>query len=594
MQVRTTSSIRLKALLKNIFVFTLPILSAASCSVDTRTLDATQTESFDRGFPSGDIELACGLSCSGTFGYNRRSMRNHAEAGEWRTLASTVNAIGYNVNLAWYYLGRSAEEMGYHDAAVRYYNRVDHPTTTKCKRGCDGHIFPDEANARILFLGRMKSKMASSTNLPIGQISNSNDQMTLEADRSNYALRKEKIILLAEAANPKQQNNYPRPEDFQAGLRAYQSKSYSEAIRIWTLLAEEGSAKAQFNLAKMHYRGYGVPKSTPLAVSWFRRAAELGHTEAQIRLGGFLQHGVGVAKDRSQAMIWFRKAAGKGNTKAQVQLGGLNWEGKNFEAAAKWYRMAAKRGDVTGQVLLAVLYKSGTGVPQSDVKAMKWKRKAAAQGHKDSQYELGVAYHLGQSVKKDYDEAEMWYRKAAVNGHADAQQALSKLHGSRKTAAPQGEGSASKTDWKKWSAELKAHNKFGVSAKLGDPEAQFLYGQSYTKGNAIPRNNILASLWYGKAAVQGHVEAQYQYAGMWLMGRGVRESVRQAARWFHRAAEQGHVNAQNILGQMYFEGRGVKQDDHEAVKWFRKAADQGDIDSKQRLEDLVAELERIK
>ncbi len=52
--------------------------------------------------------------------------------------------------------------------------------------------------------------------------------------------------------------------------------------------AEQGDAKAQFNLGVMYSDGRGVPQNDAEAVKWFRLAAEQGDASAQYNLGGVL------------------------------------------------------------------------------------------------------------------------------------------------------------------------------------------------------------------------------------------------------------------------------------------------------------------
>ena len=47
--------------------------------------------------------------------------------------------------------------------------------------------------------------------------------------------------------------------DYQKGLDAYNKKDYATALRVWTPLAEQGNARAQFNLGVMYHNGQGVP-----------------------------------------------------------------------------------------------------------------------------------------------------------------------------------------------------------------------------------------------------------------------------------------------------------------------------------------------
>ena len=63
---------------------------------------------------------------------------------------------------------------------------------------------------------------------------------------------------------------------FQSAASAYERKNYPVALKIFTKLAEQGDAAAQFNLGGMYRRGEGVPKNASQAAAWYRKAAEQG------------------------------------------------------------------------------------------------------------------------------------------------------------------------------------------------------------------------------------------------------------------------------------------------------------------------------
>jgi len=48
--------------------------------------------------------------------------------------------------------------------------------------------------------------------------------------------------------------------------------------------AQQGAARAQFELGRRHYHGDGAPKDTAAAIRWFRRAAQQEHLVARIYL----------------------------------------------------------------------------------------------------------------------------------------------------------------------------------------------------------------------------------------------------------------------------------------------------------------------
>ena len=73
--------------------------------------------------------------------------------------------------------------------------------------------------------------------------------------------------------------------DFDSGYRAYKKGDYATALKEWRLLAEQGDARAQYNLGSMYYKGEGIPQDAKEAVKWYRLAAEQGISDAQGYLG---------------------------------------------------------------------------------------------------------------------------------------------------------------------------------------------------------------------------------------------------------------------------------------------------------------------
>ena len=87
-------------------------------------------------------------------------------------------------------------------------------------------------------------------------------------------------------------------------------------MKWWRKAAEQGFAKAQFNLGMMYDNGYGVTQDYAEAVKWFRKAAEQRVTTAQFNLGVMYEKGEGVLQDTIAAHMWFNIAAENGHTGA--------------------------------------------------------------------------------------------------------------------------------------------------------------------------------------------------------------------------------------------------------------------------------------
>jgi TPR repeat protein len=89
---------------------------------------------------------------------------------------------------------------------------------------------------------------------------------------------------------------------------AYDRGDYTQAARLFSPLAEQGAASAQFYLGLMHEKGRGVRQDYPTALTWFRKAAAQGYAGPQNNLGLMYERGRGVRKDLVRALMWYHVA----------------------------------------------------------------------------------------------------------------------------------------------------------------------------------------------------------------------------------------------------------------------------------------------
>ncbi len=89
---------------------------------------------------------------------------------------------------------------------------------------------------------------------------------------------------------------------------AYERGEYTQAARLFSPLAEQGVASAQFYLGMMHEKGRGVRQDYPTALTWFRKAAAQGFAGPQNNLGLMYERGRGVRKDVVRALMWYHIA----------------------------------------------------------------------------------------------------------------------------------------------------------------------------------------------------------------------------------------------------------------------------------------------
>ena len=137
--------------------------------------------------------------------------------------------------------------------------------------------------------------------------------------------------------------------DYIDGQRAYASGNYDGAITKWTQVAQEGNARAQYNLGWMHANGKGTAQDFKEAIKWYSQSAEQGNVNAQYNLGNLYLRGQGAAQNDKLAFSWFIKAAEQGDAPAQYNLGRMyilgKGDDKNFLEARFWIKQALENND---------------------------------------------------------------------------------------------------------------------------------------------------------------------------------------------------------------------------------------------------------
>ena len=69
------------------------------------------------------------------------------------------------------------------------------------------------------------------------------------------------------------------------------------------MAADQGHARAKYNLGVMYYNGQGVAQDYSAAMKWFRMAADQGHAQAQYNIGNMYCKGQGVPQVKSSQVI---------------------------------------------------------------------------------------------------------------------------------------------------------------------------------------------------------------------------------------------------------------------------------------------------
>ena len=97
-----------------------------------------------------------------------------------------------------------------------------------------------------------------------------------------------------------------KADQLDEGEAAYNAGNYQKALEIFKPLAEQGDARAQYNLGVVYDEGEGVPQDYTEAIKWYRLAAEQRFFLAQYNLGVKYDDGEGVPQDYTEALKWYR------------------------------------------------------------------------------------------------------------------------------------------------------------------------------------------------------------------------------------------------------------------------------------------------
>ncbi len=163
----------------------------------------------------------------------------------------------------------------------------------------------------------------------------------------------------------------------------------TEAVRLYSLAAEQGDVAAQFNLGFCYKNGEGVKQDLTEAVRLYSLAAKQGNAAAQFNLGLCYEDGEGVERNLTEAARLYSLAAEQGDDAAQCNLGGCYEEGigveRNTTEAVRLYSLAAEQGDALAQFHLGFCYEKGEGVEQDLTEAARLYSLAAAQGNASAQ-----------------------------------------------------------------------------------------------------------------------------------------------------------------------------------------------------------------
>ncbi len=70
-------------------------------------------------------------------------------------------------------------------------------------------------------------------------------------------------------------------DQYELGYKYFSDKNYAEALKWYTLSAEQGLAQAQFNLGLMYENGLSVQKDVNEARKWYQKSAAQEYSKSK-------------------------------------------------------------------------------------------------------------------------------------------------------------------------------------------------------------------------------------------------------------------------------------------------------------------------
>ena len=123
------------------------IIMMAGCAAKYDAITPELQAGMMNDLRAGKLNLDCGQKCYLTWMAQAPTIHMLDVQEKWNDLAVRVMQIGYGTDLSYYYLGQSAQGLGYHPAAITYYTQSLAFATgmnplTKCSAGQGGDSDP--------------------------------------------------------------------------------------------------------------------------------------------------------------------------------------------------------------------------------------------------------------------------------------------------------------------------------------------------------------------------------------------------------------------------------------------------------------------
>lgn len=125
------------------FSITLLLLILGSCAPQYKAVSPEVISKMDADLKSGNCQLSDDVSHLYHWVSDFSQLVAFYNSSQWHSLAFSVMQIGYENDIAYYFLGSAAQGLGYPDAALKYYNASkalysDNHISHHCRESAEG------------------------------------------------------------------------------------------------------------------------------------------------------------------------------------------------------------------------------------------------------------------------------------------------------------------------------------------------------------------------------------------------------------------------------------------------------------------------
>ncbi len=290
-------------------------------------------------------------------------------------------------------------------------------------------------------------------------------------------------------------------------------------------------------------------------------SAEKNNSEVQCLLGFKYSHGEDCAVDMKKATYWYGKAAELGLTTAQYKYAQLckpyyldkDDEDECYKLAFYWHSKAANKGHAGSQYQLGMIYANGFGVTKDFNSSFKWFERSAEQFFLEALYQTAASYLNGDGVKKNTKQG-IFYLQAYIK-HAECTD-------DKKAMIERiiGDIYLDRVEYEGWEVNLKntedlysAVKWYFRSANRNLPDSYAAQGKLASLcyiDDCIPHSyhtKLKLACWFQKTAESGGCYSQYYIGMMHYKGNGVPKNYVLAYIWFSISNLQKSINLVEII-----------------------------------------------